>query len=387
MNWGDIYKKATHIVNQILGNSQEPDQTESSLVKKFSDTNVINEFLDQRAQFDHRSAFTRLQRRALYRRAVKYSTVAASVLLLLGALFFINFSKEGAKENGAVTLISQSEIKPIEKKARIVLSDGMEVDVTSANDAVVEQNGKKITISAQGVNYKQQGLEPLLAAQEVFNTVVIPRGGEYFLTLADGTKVWMNSESELRFPVSFVGNKRVVYLKGEAYFEVAKDASKPFFVTTSHGEVKVLGTEFNVKCYGDESSLYTTLVEGSVAFIGLGKKESTLLPGQQLRYEKETGEQFVRDVNVENYISWRENSFRFQELTLEEIMKTLSRWYNITYNFENNDIKNIQFSGNLDKYGQIEIFFNLFEASSNVEFVVSGTEVTIKARERKVLRH
>ncbi len=298
---------------------------------------------------------------------------------------------------GGDLVADYSNIKPVEKKARLILADGMEVDIKAVGEAVIEQNGKKINIGAQGLNYEDDSNESMLskeskyskesrdsgggkvatAKKNIYNTLEIPRGGEYSLTLADGTKVWMNADSKLKYPISFVEDRRVVYLEGEAYFEVAKDASKPFIVSTTSGDISVLGTQFNVKNYAEDKTIYTTLVEGSVLFRGTTNRETILVPGQQIIFSPEYGTQELKQVNVNNFIGWKDNLFQFEELSLDDIMKTLSRWYDVTVSYEKEELKQLQFSGNLDKYSNIESFLKLFEVGAKIEFKVDKKHIHI----------
>jgi len=389
MRWEDIHERAGRIVGFLVkkervgksANDEKRDREVSEYAGKFRDSDVLFENLTQREQFDYKRAYLRLSRRNRVRKTLRYSAAAAAAVVFIGGALFTGYEYLWKSSSDEVFISDYSNIKPIEKRAKLILADGMEVDIKSVGEAVVEQNGKKININQKGLSYLSDAKESKVE-KNIYNSLEIPRGGEYSLTLADGTKVWMNADSKLRYPISFVEDKRVVYLEGEAYFEVAKDASKPFIVSTSSGEITVLGTQFNVKNYKEENTIYTTLVEGSVSFRGRTNKETILTPGYQLIYNQEQGTQELKKVNVGNFISWKDNLFQFEELSLEDIMKTLARWYDVTVTYEKEELKQLQFSGNLDKYSNIESFFKLFEVGAKIEFKVVNRHVHVKMKKQ-----
>lgn len=405
MRWEEIQERAARMVGFLIrkervgldGNPEKPGQEELLGIEKFKDSNVIYENLSQREQYDYRRAFLKLSRRNRIRKTLRYSAAAAVAAIFIGGALFAGYEYLWSPSIGGDLVADYSNIKPVEKKARLILADGMEVDIKAVGEAVIEQNGKKINIGAQGLNYEDDSNESMLskeskyskeskdsgrgkvatAKKNIYNTLEIPRGGEYSLTLADGTKVWMNADSKLKYPISFVEDRRVVYLEGEAYFEVAKDASKPFIVSTTSGDITVLGTQFNVKNYAEDKAIYTTLVEGTVLFRGTTNRETILVPGQQIIFSPEYGTQELKQVNVNNFIGWKDNLFQFEELSLDDIMKTLSRWYDVTVSYEKEELKQLQFSGNLDKYSNIESFLKLFEVGAKIEFKVDKKHIHI----------
>ena len=376
----------------IDGNPEKPGKEELLGIEKFKDSNVIYENLSQREQYDYRRAFLKLSRRNRIRKTLRYSAAAAVAAIFIGGALFAGYEYLWSPSIGGDLVADYSNIKPVEKKARLILADGMEVDIKAVGEAVIEQNGKKINIGAQGVNYQEDSRDSgsgkvATAKKNIYNTLEIPRGGEYSLTLADGTKVWMNADSKLKYPISFLEDRRVVYLEGEAYFEVAKDASKPFIVSTTSGDISVLGTQFNVKNYAEDKTIYTTLVEGSVLFRGTTNRETILAPGQQIIFSPEYGTQELKQVNVNNFISWKDNLFQFEELSLEDIMKTLSRWYDVTVSYDKEELKQLQFSGNLDKYSNIESFLKLFEVGARIEFKVDKKHIHISSSKWSITKN
>ena len=199
------------------------------------------------------------------------------------------------------------------------------------------------------------------------NELIIPKGGEYQVVLADGTKVWLNSASRLIYPQSFMGKERRVVLSGEAFFDVAHDAERPFIVETSRMNVKVLGTRFNVNDYDDNEEVSTTLVNGSVEIISGDQQAFRLVPGEQA-YGKEN-ELEKREVNVRLYTSWIDGKFLFNNTELEEIAKQISRWYDVEFVFDDEEIKDYKFSGFIPRYESITNLFEILEQSANVSFV------------------
>ena len=207
------------------------------------------------------------------------------------------------------------------------------------------------------------------------NELIIPKGGEYQVVLADGTKVWLNSASRLIYPQSFMGKERRVVLSGEAFFDVTHDAERPFVVETSRMNVKVLGTRFNVNDYDDNEEVSTTLVNGSVEIVSGGQQAFRLVPGEQA-YGKEN-ELEKREVNVRLYTSWIDGKFLFNNTELEEIAKQISRWYDVEIFFSNESVKKVRFTGAIVKFKPLEDLVRMIESTSQVRFSVKGRTIVI----------
>lgn len=207
------------------------------------------------------------------------------------------------------------------------------------------------------------------------NELIIPKGGEYQVVLADGTKVWLNSASRLIYPQSFMGKERRVVLSGEAFFDVTHDAERPFVVETSRMNVKVLGTRFNVNDYDDNEEVSTTLVNGSVEIISGDQQAFRLVPGEQA-YGKEN-ELEKREVNVRLYTSWIDGKFLFNNTELEEIAKQISRWYDVEIFFSNENVKKVRFTGAIVKFKPLEDLVRMIESTSQVRFSVKGRTIVI----------
>ena len=211
----------------------------------------------------------------------------------------------------------------------------------------------------------------------VFNTLIVPKGGEYSLELPDGTVVWVNSESALRFPEKFTSNRREVFLEGEAYFEVTKDTTRSFIVEANGMEVKVYGTQFNVNTRRDDQ-IQTTLVEGSVSVKPKGLAEVMLKPNQQAVFNKLAGRVSVRDVDVMSYVAWQRGNYYFENKSIGEILDELSLWYDIQVFFVNNEVRNERFSGYLPRYEEIDRLLSLIEKTSHVQFEIKGRVIIVR---------
>ncbi len=198
------------------------------------------------------------------------------------------------------------------------------------------------------------------------------------MILEDGTHVWLNADSKLKYPAVFTGKQRRVYLEGEGYFDVAKDSIRPFLVETREQNIQVLGTAFNVYAYFGEQMNYTTLVRGKVSVRDKrGGKQWILHPGQQVCMDVTNEECVVREVDVRKEIAWKDGLFVFHGQTLEQIMTKLARWYDITVFFQSEEAKSLLFKGNLPRYSDFQIMLNVLEKSSNVQFNVKDRVVTV----------
>ena len=279
-------------------------------------------------------------------------------------------------------IVRAEVIKPGRLQAELRLGTGVRLalnehqGVYSSENAGVEIVNDTVT-GKVSYHVNETGMEDSL----VFNTLIVPKGGEYSLELPDGTVVWVNSESALRFPEKFTSNRREVFLEGEAYFEVTKDANRPFYVHTEAGKVRVLGTAFNVCAYSNDRFWQTTLVEGSV-MINQEEKEVLLKPNEQYQIDVRTGKAGLREVLPELYTSWRDGKFYFKAYTFEELVEKLERWYDFKMFYMNEEIKTRRFSGVVNKYQPLEEMFKFLQMTSDVQFNVKGNVVTASLKNR-----
>lgn len=307
-----------------------------------------------------------------------YRYVAVAVLLVGIAVAYLQLNKS---EDVAVlpVLAQRDTIKAGSSKAVLTLANGEKVVLEETALDSIKADGILIEKKEGGLSYRQAEGETD-DEQEVFNVISIPNGGEYKLTLADGTKVWVNSASELKYPVKFIGDTRTVYMKGEAYFEVAGDAKRPFIVrTTNEMEVKVLGTHFNISAYEEDETIATTLAEGRVEVSG-GQQHIALSPNQQAVFEKKKAHLTCHNVDAYRYLSWKDGKFIFEEETLEDIMERLSRWYNIQFFFKGYAVRNLRFSGDLEKYDNFSTVVRMLEKVSRIKVEIKDKTIIIEER-------
>lgn len=309
------------------------------------------------------------------RRIRLYSSIsiAASLLLVLGSYFI--FVKDWNQETIQPT-ISQI-IKPGKSKALLFLDDGRKIDLGKKNINISDGEISGITNdSLQGLQYNNLNTKP--SDKIIYNTVKVPIGGEYQMTLSDGTKVWLNSNSEIKFPIKFLGKQRKVYLKGEAYFKVAHNKKKPFITKLEKGNIKVLGTEYNINAYKEENQITTTLVKGSIRFTSSNKEHNEILkPNQQIIYNLEKNTSIIKDVDPYAYIAWKEGKFYFKSMELDKILRQLKRWYGFNIFYTNEELKNYKFRGVILKEMPLDQALNLIEETTDIRFIIKGETVTV----------
>lgn len=306
------------------------------------------------------------------RRIRRVAAIAAGIIF---PLFMIALWLGGEEEPGAISKEMVSLIRHGETKAELILADGTTkfLDV-GVNDSLVIQRGASIVVQNQGLSYQVDSS----IREECYNTLRVPRGGEYSIVLCDGTKVYLNSESALRYPVNFVGQERKVYLIGEAYFDVSEDKEHPFIVDVNGAVVKVLGTRFDVRAYRDEDEILTTLVEGSVRFM-TGNEAVVLVPGEQAVLDK-SGRVETREVDPYLYTAWKEGVFAFKQQRLEEIMRVVARWYDVNIIWESPSQKEVTFTGKMKRYEDFSKVVEMLEMTGNTEFVIKENNIFIREK-------
>lgn len=347
----------------------------------------LTEYSDWMAEFDLpvvmeviRSKVQRNRQRRI-RRFMGW--VAACVILCLGFTAVFYFTSMDSE----LVLMEKmaAQIQPGSAKAILTLGDGRQVALDKKPIELIVNKQQMVTGDSATLNYsivlpapETEQIQQKKVAE--YHTIEVPAGGEYNLVLADGTKIWLNAESSLAFPVEFVGDKRQVTLKGEAYFEVARNEHLPFVVSTVSGlEICVLGTQFNVEAYDDRESIKTTLVEGSVD-VQVGGEKVRLTPRKQLQYHKNTTEMEVREVNVREIIAWKNGWFVFDNTTLGEIVKTLQRWYNIEVEFVHPELEHLHFTGDLSRYDSFDAVVRMFEDTKCLKLSVKDNKLMIDKR-------
>lgn len=296
--------------------------------------------------------------------------VAAVLVVSLSLGAFLTEISENAVSNQAII------IPPGKNQALLVMSDGEKYELS--NKVEIEESGIKISNDSEELVYSKNN-DDSEADELVYNTIIIPKGGEYKLTLSDGTKIWLNSNSKLRYPSKFGSGERKVQLEGEAFFEVTKDPKHPFVVDVTDAEVKVLGTSFNVNAYNDQDEIHTTLVEGKVEVSDdyWGNKQQ-LLPNDQLIFSKVNGRTKKQKVNTHLYTAWKEGRFVFEDRSLEDIMIRLSRWYDVDVFFLTNSVKNLKYTGDVARYDNINAILEMIEITEKVKFTIKDRSVMVE---------
>ena len=321
---------------------------------------------------------SRMNKNSRYRvkRYLKYAAIIVAFVLAGGTWWMV---KENPEEIISVELSETSMLSPGTPKAYILFSSGQRMDLTTTeHDTMIMEKGMQVRVGSSGkISYIPGDSGSILKQEIVYNTIVVPRGGEYKLELADGTLVWLNSDSELRYPVKFAGSQRDVWLKGEGYFEVSKNPEKPFRVVVDDMIVKVLGTSFNINAYKDRGNILTTLVSGRVDIQDMsGKSLVVMSPNQQVdfRHGKISS---VQEVDITRFVSWIDGKFYFNDMTLENIMSQLQRWYDIEVFFVDEELKSYPFTGVIRRDFTAGQIFEIIEKTTRVKFNVRGKCVTV----------
>jgi ferric-dicitrate binding protein FerR (iron transport regulator) len=328
-------------------------------------------------------------RRTRVVRIRRIAGIAAAVAALVAVAAVLYFQgprgRPGTAKKIVVTPEPQSDVLPGGAKAVLTLSNGRRVVLDSArNGALAIQGNSHVVKLSNG----QMAYEPAKAGQGgsgrdaavAYNTLATPRGGSYQLTLPDGSRVWLNSASSLRFPVAFTGGERRVTLEGEAYFEVTKNRLHPFIVQTHGIEIRDLGTRFNVMAYQDEPDIRTTLVEGAVQ-VARGLKNVLLKPGQQaIVGENAGGKIIVTPADMDAAVAWKAGYFSFHHTSIYEIMRQISRWYNVDVSYA--DSLDVSLNGHISRGVNASEVFRTLELTGELTFTIEGRRVIV--RETKI---
>ncbi|PSL31167.1 FecR domain-containing protein [Dyadobacter jiangsuensis] len=306
------------------------------------------------------------------RRLWPYLSAAASVALLLvaGAWWFI-YSGNGRDRAADY---SQTAVKPGTQQAMLTLSDGSSVLVDGAARGVLSKDGDMTVLKTDQGNLEYRK-DSDGQASDGRNTLLVPRGSTFKVTLPDGTVAWINSATRMTYPAGNTGSERLVELSGEAYFEVRPDKKRPFRVLSGGTEITVTGTHFNVNAYEDEKDVITTLAEGQV-LVGREGKQAVLKPGQQA-LSNDSGKLTVREVDVEGTLAWKEGYFVFDDMELRSVMKMIARWYDVEVVYEG-DIPPRRFGGTFSKSKDLGGLLSYLGQLSNIHFKQQGKKIMVK---------
>jgi transmembrane sensor len=320
------------------------------------------------------------------RRIVRWSSAAAAVVLLVaGPVLWLQKTKKNQAPAVAVAAAPVHDALPGGNKAILTLSGGRQVILDSASEDTVLTEGAAIVAGVKGKLAYNAGNETDVPV--VYNTLTTPRGGQYQLTLPDGTQVWLNAQSSITYPTAFTDPDRTVSITGEAYFEVAQNPSKPFKVTAAGETINVLGTAFNINAYADEVIAKTTLLEGSIAVDPNDVNRRFILkPGQQawISMEKTTSKGEVPAAAIYNgadlaqVIAWKNGLFAFSNADLPTVMRQLSRWYNVDVKYEGNiPTDQFQFNGKIGKSLTLDQVLKIL-TKTQVHYSIEGNQLTIR---------
>lgn len=345
--------------------------------QKWCDDERQNELLSKIRCYDPGEGWQQVVRKRNMRRNRRWWLVAAaSVAILFGGLAVYRYSKIPV----SLPLASEeTSIYPGKRMARLITPSGETVLLDTLRQTDTQQ--MKLH-NDQGRVVIQAACGDANGDQPVYHCLEVPRGGEFSFLLPDSTTVFLNAESRLRFPDRFVpGSERIVYLSGEAYFDVKRDPRSPFLVCLEHSAVKVTGTSFNVKAYPDDTNEATTLISGTVS-MGIGTTEQwiVLKPGEQGYYDATRKTLSQQTVDVNYYTAWKDGVFAFYRQPLEEVMKTLGRWYLFDTHYQNEALKSILYTGKIYRHASIREVLHTFELMDELTFDIKGKEVIVRRK-------
>lgn len=303
--------------------------------------------------------------------------IAAIIIVLIGVYFVWQIRQMPTEK-----FVPVAEVVKIESgspKAILVMNAGEPIELKEGESRQVADvfGVKVIQDSTGGLRFEdREGAEEEEIGK---SSVIVPEKGEYFVILSDGTKVWINSDSELEFPNRFGEDIREVKLKGEAYFEVTSDSRKPFYVLAGETKVHVLGTAFNVSAYREDRQTEVALLRGKVSF-DVKDKVYVLVPGEIATLNRESGETIVRKGDVAAIVDWKAGRFNFEDMSLEELTVKLSRWYGVTFVFSDEAVKKMRFSGAMTKYRTLDYVLDMISKTTDVTFSLKENRVTVSSK-------
>ncbi|MCT4601062.1 MAG: FecR family protein [Marinifilaceae bacterium] len=382
-------KKISHLIFKYIDGSISKD--ELSVLEEWKNKSDKNKDLFDRivsvenfkdyykldSKIDKKEAWRKVSEKLgldVYIKARRVLAYAAAIILplLVSYLFVVNNKKDIQK----VPVIAKSIIKPGSSKAKLILSDGKTISLgeVKKEKKIKSTYGVDIVSDDEQIKYRRYN-KSNKKFQNKYNEIVVPKGGEYSLVLSDGSRIKLNSNTRLRYPLAFSDKKRLVYLKGEAFFEVKHSVSSPFIVSVDKMKVKVYGTRFNVNS-NLHSKVETVLVEGKVSML-LGKKEYTLKPSQLGSLNLKTSNVKIKRVDTDLYTSWVNNEFIFRDSRLEDILHTLSLWYDVNIEFLHEDLKELRFSANLKRYKNVDVILKSMEETLSVKFIIRNKKIIV----------
>jgi len=348
---------------------RKSDDRNDKLIEDLRDAKNIEEDLNFFAGLDEDQAWQKIRQESAEGKK-KWTVVraVAMLLLVLGAALIYNLQKETIDSGGVQVTSIKRDISPAQQGALLVLADGSVMPLADSNKTI----DPKIVALGSKQNTRDDDM-PAETVRLQFNTLVVPKGNFYKLTLEDGTLVWVNASSQLKFPVKFKNDERRVILEGEAYFEVAHDAQRPFFVESRGSEVKVLGTHFNINAYSH--NVRTTLSSGKVQVSHSGNI-IVLEPGEYANIV--SGQLNKGKADLEHDLSWHNNQFYFKKETIAEIASTLSKWYDIQVRFKKGVSLNKVYTGNFKRDVKLSEVLEMLTYVCDLKFELRGNELIVE---------
>ena len=357
---GTLSPRERQQLDSFVNESELNCELRRKFVEKFNEEEYLETQLKSFNQFNSEKAKSKVfkaVKRPISRKIYMLSGYAATIILLI-AIGIIFFTSSDPKVGDNSCLLSN-----IGSEATLILDNGDKVNLNELIGKGKSLKSIAVNIQKDKISYNKKSLNI-----QKYNTLIIPEKSEYKLSLSDGTKVWLNPETSLKYPVAFTNKSRTVELNGEAYFQVAHNPNKPFKVKISENlEVEVLGTSFNISANKSDSNIETTLIEGSVKINSGSNKSVVLKPGEQARINKATNQLTIQEVNTEFYTSWKKGYVLFKDKRLEEVMNELTKWYNIKVVYKSESVKDILFTGNLNRKGSIDDIIKMFKLTKKVK--------------------
>lgn len=365
--------KENKVLRQWLEEHPEDRKIYDRLEDFYTENRVLGEINVNKAWEKNRRMLNQ-KKKVVRKRLYRSLGYAAGMILIIGMGTAFWFSHRSKMEK-TYPVVAQLEIRPGAPKALLTLASGEKIDLERNEKMAIRENAGWIKNENHVLQYSSQNNESSVLE---YHTLNIPRGGEYQLKLEDGTLVWLNSETQLRYPITFGKKERRLYLEGEAYFQVNKDPGRPFVVCAGGIDVTALGTEFNVLTTEDGTE--ATLVEGSVK-INTDQGETQILsPSQQAVYDRASRSVEVRPVNTALYTSWKDGYYAFDKQPLQEIMNTLARWYDIQVFFGDQEVAILRFSGRLKRYENISNLLTMIKLTNDVNFEIKEKTIIVRGK-------
>ncbi|MCT4643517.1 MAG: DUF4974 domain-containing protein [Carboxylicivirga sp.] len=368
INGEELSAEERTVLNNWLINSEN-----EALFKKLRDKEHLLHKRLEYDEYDVDKAWQKMNQRISPRINYRLWLGYAAAIILPIIMFYAVFRSSIIEPE--VSPVAENNIQPGEQKAILWLSSGEQIELGAADTSIIRTaGGVAIQLDSMGANYKKLEGEQ---KEEKFNLIQTSKGMEYNLTLADGTRVWLNSESSLRYPESFTADARHVYASGEVYLQVASNKEKPFYVHFNERRIEVLGTEFNVRSYASEKVDEVTLVEGSIS-LNVGANKLLMEPDKQVLIDQTNTLQLL-DVDASMVAAWKDGRFVYKDVPLDRIVSDLARWYNVEVFYQNHSMKNERFSLSTNRQENIQQILEALELTETVKFKINGKNIVIQS--------